>query len=100
MSRATHRLVVDDCLNSGELLICIKDTDKAVQIKLLKNTLRFSPGHLDMMFGKSNSVSIPISGKSPHKLLAWCDGDVTIYPYRAGVPYLFEKITEGGSSDD
>lgn len=96
MDRATHRLVVDDCLNSGELLVCIKDTDKTIRIKLLENTLRFSPGHLDILFEKSNRVSIPISGKSPHKLLAWCDGDITIYPYRAGVPYLFERITKGG----
>lgn len=99
MDRATHRLVVDDCLNSGELLVCIKGTDKAMQINLMKNTLRFSPGHLDMMFGKCNRVSIPNSGKSPHKLLVWCDGDITIYPYRMGVPYLFTPIDKGGDTD-
>lgn len=31
--------------------------------------------------------------KSQHSMNVWSDNDFTIYPFRAGIPFHFEKIT-------
>ena len=100
MSYTPYKLVVNDVTNYGELLADVEITDSAVRIRQTSNNLRFKPGHLEMLFKSGKTISIRRDGKSPHKVNVWEDGDITIYPYRAGVPYLFEKITEGGSNDD
>lgn len=99
MSYKPYRLVVDDITNSGELLADVDITDSVVRIRQTSNNLRFNPGHLEMLFKSGKTVSIRRDGKSPHKVNVWEDGDITVYPYRMGVPYLFTPSVKGGDTD-
>lgn len=78
--------------NRGEYIIRFNETEKSFILELIKNDMRFSPAHLDMMFEKSNTVRVSKS-KSPHAMNFGNDYFV-IYPYRNGIPHLFEYIGE------
>lgn len=78
--------------NRGEYIIKLKETEKAYTFELIKNDMRFSPSHLDVLFGKSKKVKIN-KEKSPHAINVGGDW-FCIYPYRAGIPYVFEHIEE------
>lgn len=73
-----------------DLKVIVKESDKSYVLELLKNNSRFSPGHIDMMFAKSNKIRINKMNR-PHAIIEFDDG-FTIYPYRAGVPYYFENM--------
>lgn len=75
--------------NRGEYIIRLKETDKSYIFELVKNDMRFSPAHLDMMFSKSNKVRVN-KDKSPHAINIVGDDWFCIYPYRLGIPYVFE----------
>lgn len=78
--------------NRGEYIIKLKETKKTYTFELIKNNMRFSPAHLDMMFSKSNKVRVD-KNKSPHAINIGEDYFV-IYPCRAGIPYLFDFLKE------
>ena len=78
--------------NRGEYIIRLKETDKAYIFELIKNNMRFSPAHLDMMFSKSNRARVN-KDKSPHAMNIGEDYFI-IYPYRAGIPYLFDMVND------
>ena len=93
MKSGLYRWNWDSYTNNGEYIIKVIETDKSYFFELVKNTMRFSPAHLDMLFKKSNKVKIA-KNNSPHSVKIWHDGDFTIYPYRAGIPYVFESVME------
>ena len=81
-------------VNNGEYIIRLKETDKSYIFELVKNNMRFSPAHLDMMFSKSNRVRVN-KDKSIHTMNIVGDDWFCIYPYRSGFPYVFEFLKEG-----
>ena len=89
----------DSYTNRGEYIIKLKETEKSYTFELIKNDMRFSKGHLDMLFSKSKKVKIN-KEKSPHAINISGDDWFCIYPYRAGIPYVFEYIEESEKGND
>lgn len=77
-----------------DITVRIKETEKAYTFELIENNSRFSPAHLDMMFSKAKRISVK-KEKSPHYIEFFNDGEnFVIYPYRAGIPFLFEIVVD------
>lgn len=76
----------------GEVTIKVKETEKSYVFTLVENTCYFSPGHIDMLFAKSGRAVIPRDKPSPHAMPWKGDDWFTIYPYRAGIPFLFNLV--------
>ncbi len=70
--------------------IDVKETEKSYIFKLMENTYRYSPAQIDMLFSKSNNVTIK-KLKNPHPIRDYGNWFV-IYPYQSGIPFLFEFI--------
>lgn len=91
MKKGLYKHTKDDgYFDKGAIIIEVSETVKSYIFKLIENTFRYSPAHIDMMFTKSNKVIIN-KEKSPHVINLGEDYFV-IYPYRAGIPFLFEYI--------
>lgn len=74
-----------------DVKIRARETDKSYIFELLENNSRFSPPHIDMLFEKSNKITMK-KKNSQHAILLFDDG-FTIYPYRDGIPYFFELVS-------
>ena len=83
----------DSYTNRGEYIIKLKEMEKSYTFELIKNDMRFSPAHLDMLFGKSKKVKIN-KEETHHAINISGDDWFCIYPYRAGIPYVFEYTEE------
>ena len=91
MKQGLYKHIKDDeHFNRGKIIIEVSETAKSYIFELINNTFRYSPVHIDMMFAKSDKVIIN-KEKSPHAIILGNDYFV-IYPYRAGIPFLFEYI--------
>lgn len=91
MKKGLYKHIKDDgYFDKGTIIIKVSETAKSYIFKLIENTFRYSPAHIDMMFTKSNKVIIN-KEKNPHAINLGEDYFV-IYPYRAGIPFLFEYI--------
>ena len=78
--------------NHGEIILQVKESEKSYNFQLIKNTMRFSPAHIDMMFSKSDKARVP-KVNSPHAI-NFGEEYFVIYPYRAGIPFLFDLVKE------
>ena len=81
----------DDATNRGEYIIKLHETSISYVFEKIKNDMRFSPAHLDMMFKSSGRVAVNKT-RSPHAINTVGDDWFCIYPYRAGIPYVFELM--------
>lgn len=79
----------DDATNRGEYIIKLRETPTSYVFERIKNDMRFSPVHLDMMFESSDGVTVNKT-KTSHAINTVGDDWFCIYPYRAGIPYVFE----------
>lgn len=96
----------DDATNYGEYVIKVRETPKSYVFERIKNDMRFSPAHLDMMFENSDRVTISKT-RSPHAINTIDDDWYSlnpnwfcIYPYRAGIPYVFEQTEEHNAKNN
>lgn len=82
----------NDGMGGGEIVIDFKETEKSFCLTLLSNTCRYSPPHIDMLFSKSSSIRI-LKSKSSHAFFFsdFANDWFVLYPYRDGIPFLFEK---------
>ena len=87
-----YQCINKDCFGKNEYDIVIKviETEKCYNIQLVKNNSRFSPAHIDMLFKDKAKVKMK-KENSRHCIKNWHDGTFTIYPFRAGIPFVFEK---------
>lgn len=76
-----------------DIIINVTERTKTYIVRLVANNSRFGDGRFERMFAKSPKVIIK-KDCSAHAILDWKDDMFTIYPYRDGIPYLFEKIDE------
>lgn len=81
----------DNATNRGEYIIKLHETSISYVFEKIKNDMRFSPAHLDMMFKSSGGVAVNKT-RSPHAINTVGDDWFCIYPYRAGIPYVFELM--------
>lgn len=65
----------------------VKKTPKTVMFELIEEPY-FSQDCPDKM-------RLPLSNKGEHCLRDWGDGTYTVYPYRSGVPHVFEPLEVG-----
>lgn len=81
----------DKAMNDyGTIIIHVSETDKSYILRLIENTCRYSPAHIDMLFAKNNKAIIN-KNKSLHTIKFYDNGCFVIYPYRGGIPFLFER---------
>lgn len=91
MKQGLYKHIKDDeYFNRVKIIIEVSETAKSYIFELINNTFRYSPAHIDMMFAKSDRVIIK-KEKNPHTIILGNDYFV-IYPYRAGIPFLFEYM--------
>ena len=76
------------------ILIEAKETPSAYTFKLLENTTRLDYDHFILLFKGRDTVRIA-KDKSPHSIILWGDGDFTIYPRSAGIPFWFRRLADG-----
>lgn len=84
-------------MNYGRVILKVSETAKAYYFQLIENTMRYSPAHIDMMFAKSDSVRIN-KERTSHAMNLGEDYFV-IYPFRAGIPFLFELVKENDNDE-
>lgn len=80
-------------MGGGIIELDVKETENAFVLKLRKNTCRYSPAHMDMLFSKSDRAVVRKTG-SRHAM-RFCenfDDWFIIYPFQAGIPFLFELV--------
>ena len=80
----------DCCGLNGQIKIRLKETEKSYRIEMLENTTKYDYDHFANIFSGKKSVSIAKNGS--HACTVFPDGDFLIYPYRAGIPFLFRKM--------
>lgn len=74
-----------------DISLNVKETEKSYIIQLVENKSRFSPALFDMMFKSKNKICIQ-KMRNPHVIINDEQDDYfVIYPYRRGIPYLFNK---------
>lgn len=78
----------DDRMSPGRFVVSLKETEKSYIMKLIENTVRYTPAYFEMLFGESGKTIVK-KKHSPHAMCLWSDTDFTIYPFRGGVPFYF-----------
>lgn len=76
-----------------DVIISARETKKSFIFELVENRGRYYPPHLEMMFSGNGKCRIS-KDKSPHAIMCWYDGTFTIYPYRDGIPFYFDKYKD------
>lgn len=86
--------------DGAEFRIRVKDTPKSIMLTFIDNSFRYTDGHLEMLFGLSlgeprdgiRTVRIPKNKPCPHamRFSDYSDDWFVIYPYRGGVPFVFD----------
>ncbi len=82
-------------MGGGVIELDVKETEKAFKFKLLKNTCRYSPAHVDMLFAKSDKAVVRKHGsRHAMRFSSVFDDYFVIYPFQAGIPFLFELVKD------
>ena len=85
----------DSIWDSYSVKMHVKETDKAYIFQLIDLDTLYSAAHIEMMFKRSKRFVLK-KNRGGHAMRIWSDGDFTIYPYQAGIPYYF-KLVEAGA---
>ena len=76
-------------MDDYHITVDFKETEKSYILTLIENDSRYGASQIEDMFRKNKRVLIKKSGDK-HCVKSWDDNSFTLYPYRVGVPYLFE----------
>lgn len=80
-----------DSISMGNIILAVNETEYAFTLKLLKNTVRYDSPQIDDMFANTDTVRIKKSG-SKHAINVCSQKRFVLYPYRVGVPYMFDLV--------
>lgn len=69
--------------------VLVKETDKTYKMTLVSLDMADWCPHIEMMF--RHGVGDVIYFRKRYGKYDWCDDTFTIYPFRAGIPYYFDK---------
>ena len=87
--RHSHEIeYVERTVYAGDIVLEVYETKTAFVLTLMEQQVRYDAPQIDDMFQKSKRVVIKKDG-SKHAMRIWDDHSFTVYPYRAGVPYVF-----------
>ena len=78
---------------AGTVTVDVKETAAAFTLRLVHNTGRWIDPPLDDVLRTGKCVIK--KGGSKHAMTFW-DGGFCLYPFRAGVPFAFDAVDEGG----
>lgn len=78
----------EDPYDIGSLTVEVKETEKALRLKIIKSDMRYST-YVDVLFQGKKQVTIK-KEKSPHKVDIG-KGWFVVYPQRRGVPLMFQE---------
>jgi len=82
-------------MGGGVVEMEVKETPTAFTFRLLKNTCRYSPAHIDMLFSKSDRViNKKKGGRHPMRFCEGYDDWFVLYPFQAGIPFLFDLVKD------
>lgn len=82
----------DNIWDAYKIMMQVKETEKSYIFDLIDLQTRYSAAHIEMMFKRSKRFVLN-KNRGGHAMRIWSDGDFTIYPYQAGIPYYF-KLSE------
>ncbi len=87
-------------LDRYRVTIEVKETEHSHILKLIEFDSRYAASHISSMFGGKSRIVLR-KPDCKHSVRVWNETSFTLYPYRCGVPYLFEwtacKHKQGGS---
>lgn len=72
----------------ADATIKFKETKESYILTLISDDSRYPSGHIEMLF-KNSPKAVINKKRSPHGMVTGDDW-FTIYPFRAGMPFLFE----------
>ena len=81
---------------AGTVTVDVKETAAAFTLRLVHNTGRWIDPPLDDVLRRGKCVIT--KGGSKHAMTFW-DGGFCLYPFRAGVPFAFDAVDEGGGEN-
>ena len=70
----------------------VKATAKSYILTLQSFRTKYGATQIEDMFRKSPRLIIRRNKPSDHAICVWDDASFTIYPYRVGVPYVFNLV--------
>ena len=76
-------------MDDYRITVDFKETEHSFILTLVENDSRYGAPQIEDMFRKNKRVLIKKAGDK-HCVKSWGDNSFTLYPYRVGVPYLFE----------
>lgn len=80
-------------MGGGIIELDVMEKANAFTLKLLKNTCRYSPVYMDMLFSKSNRAVVRKQGsRHAMRFSENFDDWFIIYPFQGGIPFLFELV--------
>ena len=71
----------------------VKETKDTYVFELQSLVSRYAADHIKNMFKDSNKCIIR-KQCSVHAMNIWSSDDFTLYPYQAGIPYWFQRISD------
>ena len=86
-----------DCLDPYDryiILMDVKVTEKSYIFTLRDFKTNYGATQMSDFFRKSSRVVIPRDKPSKHGIKTWSNKSFAFYPYRIGVPYVFNKVEE------
>ena len=94
IQNGVYRYTHED-MGGGVIELDVKETEKAFKFTLIKNTCHYSPAHMDMLFAKSDKAVVRKQGsRHAMRFSSAFDDYFVIYPFQAGIPFLFELVKE------
>lgn len=78
----------ENAYDIGTLVVEVKETEKALRLKVIERDMRYST-YVDVLFGDKDNVSIN-KKRSPHGIV-YGSTFFIVYPNRMGKPLLFSK---------
>lgn len=81
--------------DTGTLVVDVKETEKAITLKIIKKDMRFST-YVDVLFKGKDKVNIK-KERSPHALRLGADWFI-VYPDRMGKPLGFQKRSDNNAT--
>ena len=88
----------DDYLKAYHIVMDVKETDKSYIMQLIEFNSRYSASHISLLFSKSKRVLLS-KKKGGFAIKNWGDNTFTFYPFQAGIPYYFKKVSDAGSEE-
>ena len=82
---------VGDIHHAYKYILLVKETEKSYVFKMAERHNRYACDHLDVMFKGKKQVVISKKGPPRHGIRVWSEDEFTLYPFRLGTPFYFQK---------